>query len=904
MTTRWTPGPLLRTLRRPLSFFVMVGIAVASRAHGDIDAVAPNRSAALCEWLATRGLSCAADGVTWLGGPHGTFHAIAGRTRALVRAGIRSEPVDLYLVEAQLSPEGVLLDARDPFNLTRTSGVDEGPPLVRRSRLAYTTSVGGIVTAVHTMNLDGAAPDHSGELTRLQRFQIELTNLQQTGLARGIAHDTFALDPVASNCSLFWRSDDVLEVSADGRQVILNAERGVAIEGAGWVRAVPEERARPGNLVTWSVDRVRAMSWFGDARMQWLKAVVFTVLDWTLQARARLVDTSALDVQNDLGGVNAGLAPPLDADADAEAGWPPSPMTPILSPSLPGEGKWIALDRDPFITRVPGVHAPFVTSFIRTDKERRDTRVYVTLWDPREIALHMEAGTVEPVSATGEAGTGLVPRVPEVIDRVVAGFNGGFQALHGEYGMQANGILYLPPKPYAATVLELRDGSTAFGAWPASADVPEDVLSFRQNLTALVEGGKFNPWGRTWWGGTPPGWQDNVHTTRSAICLTEENHVGYFYGNDLAVDALARGMLAARCSFGIHLDMNPGLAGFEFYDVEPEATFTPLARPLQTDWEYEGTLRDLPGRRLRARRMTRSMAEVNFPQYVHRESRDFFYLTARSLVPGADVESTILPREPGEGAWRVKGLPQHGFPYAVATTIVRPAPSRPDLRVWLLRVDPRAVVPAASPGTTVDTPSIVSFFGAPQDGIGVWLTHGVFVTSASPIPDGIRLATGKPLPRGSPSARAAVGVQDEDGWLDWVEIPPGTRPDAVSAAAMDGLLRRLGCGVRLLLGADSRAILGGALDLGGGPTDLPSAVPFMRLVRGTPPSARLYFEATPVVAPAIWKPLQSQRVRYFPKPTHTAFAAPSASAGTPGPGAVRTGQPLEDSTIDAQDARQ
>jgi hypothetical protein len=523
-----------------------------------------------------------------------------------------------------------------------------------------------------------------------------------------------------------------------------------------------------------------------------------------------------------------------------------------------------------------------VTSFIRTDKERRDTRVYVTLWDPREIALHMEAGTVEPVSATGEGGIGLIPRAPEVIDRVVAGFNGGFQAMHGEYGMQANGILYLPPKPYAATVLELRDGSTAFGAWPADAIVPEEVLSFRQNLTALVEGGKFNPWGRTWWGGTPPGWQDNVHTTRSGICLTEENYVGYFYGNDIAADALAQGMLAARCSFGMHLDMNPGLAGFEFYDIEPSATFTPLGRPLQTDWEYEGTLHDSPGLHLRARRMTRSMVEVNFPQYIHREARDFFYLTARSLLPGADVESPLPVHEPGEGAWRVKGLPQHGFPYAVATTTLRPDTAHPLLRVWLLRVDPRSVVPAASPGTTVDTPTVVSFFGALPEGVSIWLTDGVLVASAAPVPGGTRIATGRPLSHSSLNARAAIGVQDEDGLLDWVELPPGAKADAATAAAMDALLQRLGCGVRLLLGPEAQAVLGGVQDLGGDAVVLPST-PSTRLVRTTPPSARAYFEGTPVVPASVWQPLQSRRVRYFPKPTHTAAGLSSALPASPAP---------------------
>src|SRR6202007_3091946 len=103
-------------------------------------------------------------------------------------------------------------------------------------------------------------------------------------------------------------------------------------------------------------------------------------------------------------------------------GWPPPPIQTTLSPALPGEGKWIALDSDPFITPTASGTAPaFVTSFVRPDRERPDVRVYVTLWDPRQVALHMEAGTVEPVSATGEAGPGVIARVPEGLRRLVCG---------------------------------------------------------------------------------------------------------------------------------------------------------------------------------------------------------------------------------------------------------------------------------------------------------------------------------------------------------------------------------------------------------------------------------------------------------------------------------------------------
>ena len=46
----------------------------------------------------------------------------------------------------------------------------------------------------------------------------------------------------------------------------------------------------------------------------------------------------------------------------------------------------------------------------------------------------------------------------------IAAFNGGFQTLHGEFGMQVDGRLIREPTRWAATVATLRDGTLAFGA--------------------------------------------------------------------------------------------------------------------------------------------------------------------------------------------------------------------------------------------------------------------------------------------------------------------------------------------------------------------------------------------------------------------------------------------------------
>ena len=789
---------------------------LAAARGGDLDWAAPSPAASLAEVLTRRGLTCSAADVTWLDAPEGIGGAVAGRSRALVRASAAGDPTDLYLVEGRLSPEGAVLWVGDVWNVTNTSGVDESRPILRGSMAAYTTSADGLVTAFHVLDLEGPAAEASADFTRVQRVQAAVTNWQQTGQTAGIAHTTFALDPVAGRVDLAWRSDAVLEARADAHLVVVEPRPARVLEGADFVRVVSDERARPGNVITWAVDRVRALSWFGDDRMQWVKAVAFTALDKVRATFSR--GATAEDIRDEIGLPATANASPVTF-TDPEVGWPPAPIKPLVSSPLPGEGQWIPLDRDPFITpTASGTPSAFVTSWVRPDPHRADVRVYATLWDPRQVALHMEAGTVEPISATGEHGSGMIPRVPEVMDHVVAAFNGGFQAQHGEYGMQANGIEYLPPKPYAATVVELRNGANGFGAWPASGNVPDDVIGLRQNLTALVQDGKFNPWGRTWWGGAPPGWPDQIHTARSAICLTREGFAGYFYSSSISAEDLAQGMLAARCTFGIHLDMNVGHAGFEFYDVAPEGQLAPMGRPLQSDWEAQGKVPDMPGYVFRGRRMIRGMGHMLFPRYIQREARDFFYaLTSRPILPGAPLAPATTagaPTDPGEGQWRTRGLPQHGFPFAMATTWVRlrggseaqggvptatadsatPAQAgaktaaalEADPKMRVIRADPRALRPATDDSPAGSDPTVLAFVApaaAARAARTLWWRGGSFaIESSAPGKDAEALLGGCAMTEPcAASAHAAIGVQDEDGMLVWVELPPGAHTDAATA---------------------------------------------------------------------------------------------------------------------------
>jgi hypothetical protein len=202
------------------------------------------------------------------------------------------------------------------------------------------------------------------------------------------------------------------------------------------------------------------------------------------------------------------------------------------------------------------------------------------------------------------------------------------------------------------------------------------------------------------------------------------------------------------------------------------------------------------------------------------------------------------------------------------------------VKVRVLRVDPRTVALAGSAGTDESTPTVVTLAAPQQVGphdLGLWLGRGVF-TIAPSAEDARVIAAGVSAQSTTASkARAAAGVHDEDGMLEWLELAPDATPDAQTASAMDALLQAHGCSTRMLLVGEARALVGGTLDVTAEPTK-PASGPAARLVRVRSPGAKPIFESTPIVPPAVWQPLMSQRVRYFPKPKAADAGAPPPSA--------------------------
>jgi len=361
-----------------------------------------------------------------------------------------------------------------------------------------------------------------------------------------------------------------------------------------------------------------------------------------------------------------------------------------------------------------------------------------------------------------------------------------------------------------------------------------------------------DPYHRSWWGGAPPGSEDPAHTVRTAICLTEEGFGLYAWGKSLSHETLGAALVAARCAYAIHLDMNSGHSGFEFYNVTEDAETPPLERRLEKNQEAEGDVHGAPGLHFRSRRMVRGMGHMRFPRYIGRDPRDFFYLTLRAILPGDPLRLGRAARAPGEGVFSVAGLPHVGFPYAMARTFVEPAAGA---RVSVARIDPQRI----DLGTTEGTPLASIATGGATGDLALVARPGAVGSAFSVEP--AASATGTIVLRGvalaGSAAKAAVGV-DPDGHVVWAEGPDAR--SVTDALAMAEVTNAIG-----LVGADPHLdfLSGGAVARLDGRPPAAAGGPAI-VIRGVDrPIATRLFPEVAVVPPSVWYQPQAKRVRYF-----------------------------------------
>lgn len=587
-----------------------------------------------------------------------------GMIHVVARIMPKGELGDVYHLIVWKLPWGDALFLVDTANWTRSSLADE-TKLYRIGRyVAALSKVRDRYDALVVFDTDGEPNELTRSWSLLSRAQNAITNWQETGQVRGIGRFRFAIDPPANEVRVV-RAGSKFILQADASTMTIDPAHPEAENSVEGIALSPPTKAEPG-LITWVVDSVRKISWIGPRPIEWLEHHFFGIQDAITRFYHKWIKNSeASTFADQLSGNRSAVAKTENtrlgsatseskvSEALIARDFPPPKLVSPLGKNVQGEGEWVAVDDPHFVNQYPNAPTAFYQTFLRVDAERAFAPIYITVWDPRLVQLHIVMGTKEPESATGETGTGEVPKTPEVIRHFVAAFNGGFQALHGEFGMMADRRVYLPPKPWAATIAVFDSGKVGMGSWPApnnrkgfdeeqaNAQIPKDMIAMRQNLTSVVESGEYNPWKRWWWGAAPLNAKEQTFTHRTGLCLTQNGQMAFFWGTLLGPEALGAGMLAMKCVRGMHLDMNSGHCGFEFYATFSEhSPMPPLGRALTEAYEAEGAWRlsDHSVYRYRTRKAVTEMENMRFPRYNARDARDFFYLTLKPVLPGPPLQ--------------------------------------------------------------------------------------------------------------------------------------------------------------------------------------------------------------------------------------------------------------------------
>jgi hypothetical protein len=908
------PGLAVR-LRILLACVALLSIVWAVRRPISPPGLTPEAS--LVHALERRGLLAKSDDVVWLDPPAGPL----GLRQALVVAQRRGELPDISFVRVRAAESGRVLDVWSLTNVTRSSSAAESQLIMLGPFAAFAVQVGARYAAVSVLDTRGESAELTARWPARARAQNAITNLQDAGRVEGFGRVRYGLT----------EAPEQLTLSVEGDYLRLDTESGVlridpvharAVEGEERVESQLAQKGQPGTI-TWVVDTVRNLSFVGAAPIEWLEHTVFGITDRATRAYYDVLDDGS---KNKQAGEEARAALTVTklpeaqrkrdilTAADPELRWPPAKIEPVLPQPIEGEGEWLPVIDADMVVPYPGAPPAFYQTFVRVDPERSYTRVYVTTWDPRQLQLNIAMGTQEPISATGETGEGQVPREPETLRRLVAGFNGGFQALHGEFGMMAQGKVYLPPKPYAATVAVHEDGRVGLGSWPgpgksgwdevrANEQIPSDMIAMRQNLTTVVEGDAYNPWKRWWWGAAPVFATEQTFIHRSGLCVTREGHMAYLWGESMGPDQLGAAMLAARCARGMHLDMNSKHTGLELYRTFVPGQVPPeLSRKLDRDHEWQGAIEGSRGYHARAKLAVKTMTPLRFPRYLDRDPRDFFFLTQKSVLPGPalQVGGAAL-------SFSTAGLPHAGWPNAFARARFEANDGQPG-GAWLLRADLSRAVPKALAPEALSRP-LAHVALPPPSPKGVSDPPGELALYVRHVSGLRRFAIGVPpehatvLLRGygvsAPAASSTVIALDAEGFLVYAEADEGRQRWLIQQLALLGLEQAmiLPAGARLSLVTDTgQARVSGEAVPGASEIDAP-----LTLVAETRPPADVMFPEVEPKPYRFWGWLQGQRVRYFPQgtprfkqPEEALVPGQTATAPAEGPNAKAPNAPNVD----------
>jgi hypothetical protein len=236
---------------------------------------------------------------------------------------------------------------------------------------------------------------------------------------------------------------------------------------------------------------------------------------------------------------------------------PPAPIAPLASPALPGEGQWSPIGRT-----VGGIPAVYDTT-LRPDAVHTSYVVGVAWMDTKLLKATLYSGSQIP---GGGPFTHSAPVTATAATGLVAAFNAGFLMSNADGGYFTDGRTLVPLRAGAASFVVYANGTSTIGAWGRDVAMTPEVVSVRQNLDLLVDGGQpvpgleaadTNQWGATL--------GNKVYVWRSGLGVTASGALVYVGGPGLNITDLADILARAGAVRAMELDINTDWVSFASY---------------------------------------------------------------------------------------------------------------------------------------------------------------------------------------------------------------------------------------------------------------------------------------------------------------------------------------------------
>lgn len=308
---------------------------------------------------------------------------------------------------------------------------------------------------------------------------------------------------------------------------------------------------------------------------------------------------------------------------------PTSPGPVHKSWSAEGDGQWVPMI-DP---RRPEEAPRMFKTLLHPDDSRSWAELFVVAVDLRQVSVMPVMGYQEPRSTKKEAESYERPaKIPkEHYGALLAGFNGGFMAEHGQYGVYFDDILFIDPKEDACTLAQFKDGSFDVASWSKIKARQSEMSWFRQAPNCMYENGEMHPALKVHqarkWGATLDG---NTVIRRSAVGISRDKQILYVgISNHTTAKVMALGMHHAGAESVAQMDVNWSYPKFVTFEERKDGFLYPIA--LAEGFEFSDKLY------LRERSM-----------------RDFFYLARKeelsALAPQASPDAAPATPKTEEGA--------------------------------------------------------------------------------------------------------------------------------------------------------------------------------------------------------------------------------------------------------------